>query len=70
MTKDVQRSRDDKDGKIVIRKCLLDAATPNHRIGECPNPPKDRNPQSAFVGGSWKRSGEDDDVKVKDKHVL
>ncbi|GJY17579.1 retrovirus-related pol polyprotein from transposon TNT 1-94 [Tanacetum coccineum] len=64
MTKDVQRSRDDKDGKIVIRKCLLDAATPNHRIGECPNPPKDRNPQSAFVGGSWKRSGEDDDVKI------
>ncbi|GKF69377.1 hypothetical protein Tco_0202434, partial [Tanacetum coccineum] len=25
---------------------------PNHLIGECPKPPKDKN-QRAFVGGSW-----------------
>ncbi|GJW57220.1 retrovirus-related pol polyprotein from transposon TNT 1-94 [Tanacetum coccineum] len=30
---------------------------PNHLIGECPKPPKDKN-QKAFVGGSWSDSGE------------
>ncbi|GJS50437.1 putative reverse transcriptase domain-containing protein [Tanacetum coccineum] len=42
---------------------------PNHLIGECPKPPKDKN-QSAFVGGSWSDSGEEDDEKVKDETYL
>ncbi|GJY05715.1 hypothetical protein Tco_0371655 [Tanacetum coccineum] len=42
---------------------------PNHLIGECPKPPKDRN-QRAFVGGSWSDSGEEDDEKVKDETCL
>ncbi|GJT63577.1 hypothetical protein Tco_1015057, partial [Tanacetum coccineum] len=37
---------------------------PNHLIGECPKPPRDKN-QRAFVGGSWSDSGKEDDEKVK-----
>nr|GEW53576.1 hypothetical protein [Tanacetum cinerariifolium] len=42
---------------------------PNHLIGECPKPPKDKN-QRAFVKGSWSDSGEEDDEKAKDKKFL
>ncbi|GJR75657.1 zf-CCHC domain-containing protein [Tanacetum coccineum] len=57
-----QRSRDDKNGKSD-RKCFR-CGDPNHLIGECPKPPKDKN-QRAFVEGSWSDSGEEDDEKVK-----
>ncbi|GJX46458.1 zf-CCHC domain-containing protein [Tanacetum coccineum] len=62
-----QRSRDDKNGK-GDRKCFR-CGNPNHLIGECPKPPKDKN-QRAFVGGSWSDSGEEDDKKVKDETCL
>nr|GEX43382.1 hypothetical protein [Tanacetum cinerariifolium] len=65
--KTFQRSRDDKNGK-GDRKCFR-CGDPNHLIGECPKPPKDKN-QSAFVGGSWRDSGEEDDEKVKNKTCL
>ncbi|GJV02497.1 zf-CCHC domain-containing protein [Tanacetum coccineum] len=65
--KTFQRSRDDKDGK-GDRK-LFRFGDPNHLIGECPKPPKDKN-QRAFVGGSWSDSSEEDDEKVKDKTCL
>ncbi|GKB48257.1 zf-CCHC domain-containing protein [Tanacetum coccineum] len=61
--KTFQRSRDDKNGKSD-RKCFR-CGDPNHLIGECPKPSKDKN-QRAFVGGSWSDSGEEDDEKVKD----
>nr|GEU45498.1 retrovirus-related Pol polyprotein from transposon TNT 1-94 [Tanacetum cinerariifolium] len=44
--KTFQRSRDDKNGK-GDRKCFR-CGDPNHIIGECSNPPKDKN-QRAFV---------------------
>ncbi|GJU61986.1 retrovirus-related pol polyprotein from transposon TNT 1-94 [Tanacetum coccineum] len=50
------------------RKCF-ECGEPNHLIGECPKPPKDKN-QRAFVGGSWSDSGEEDDEKVKDETCL
>ncbi|GKB43955.1 zf-CCHC domain-containing protein [Tanacetum coccineum] len=59
--KTFQRSRDDKNGKSD-RKCFR-CGDPNHLIGECPKPPKDKN-QRAFVEGSWSDSGEEDDEKV------
>ncbi|GJS88194.1 retrovirus-related pol polyprotein from transposon TNT 1-94 [Tanacetum coccineum] len=62
-----QRSRDDKNGKNN-RKCFR-CGDPNHLIGECPKPPKDKN-QRAFVGGSWSDSGDEDDEKVKDETCL
>ncbi|GJW13057.1 retrovirus-related pol polyprotein from transposon TNT 1-94 [Tanacetum coccineum] len=65
--KTFQRSRDDKNGKSE-RKCFK-CGDPNHLIGECPKPPKDKN-QRAFVGGSWSDSGEDDDEKAKDETCL
>ncbi|GKD09525.1 zf-CCHC domain-containing protein [Tanacetum coccineum] len=60
--KTFQRSRYDKNDKSD-RKCFR-CGDPNHLIGECPKPPKDKN-QRAFVRGSWSDSGEEDDEKVK-----
>nr|GEY14948.1 putative receptor-like protein kinase At4g00960 [Tanacetum cinerariifolium] len=65
--KTFQRSRDDKNGKSDI-KCFR-CGDPNHLIGECPKPPKDKN-QRAFIGGSWSDSGEEDDEKAKDETCL
>ncbi|GJY85314.1 zf-CCHC domain-containing protein [Tanacetum coccineum] len=47
--KTFQRSRDDKKGNSE-RKCFR-CGDPNHLIGECPKPPRDKN-QRAFVRGS------------------
>ncbi|GJT35258.1 retrovirus-related pol polyprotein from transposon TNT 1-94 [Tanacetum coccineum] len=65
--KTFQKSRDDKTSKNDI-KCLR-CSDPNHLIGECPKPSKDKN-QRAFVRGSWSDSGEKDDEKVKDETCL
>ncbi|GJV68514.1 retrovirus-related pol polyprotein from transposon TNT 1-94 [Tanacetum coccineum] len=65
--KTFQRSRDDKNGKSD-RKCFR-CGDPNHLIGECPKPPKDKN-QRAFVEGSWSDSGEEDDEKVNSETCL
>ncbi|GKE49585.1 zf-CCHC domain-containing protein [Tanacetum coccineum] len=65
--KTFQRSHDDKNGKSD-RKCFR-CGNPNHLIGECPKPPKDKN-QRAFVGGSWSDSGEEDDEKVNNETCL
>ncbi|GKF10787.1 retrovirus-related pol polyprotein from transposon TNT 1-94, partial [Tanacetum coccineum] len=65
--KTFQRSRDDKNVKSD-RKCFR-CGDPNHHIGECPKPPKDKN-QRAFVGGSWSDSGEEDNEKVKNETCL
>nr|GEV35103.1 zf-CCHC domain-containing protein/UBN2 domain-containing protein [Tanacetum cinerariifolium] len=62
--KTFQRSCDDKNDKKCFR-----CDDPNHLIGECPKPPKDKN-QRAFVGGSWSDSSEEDDEKVKDETCL
>ncbi|GJT42036.1 zf-CCHC domain-containing protein [Tanacetum coccineum] len=62
-----QRSRDDKNGK-GDRKCFR-CGDPNHLIGECPKPPKDKK-QRDFVEGSWSDSSEKDDEKVKDETCL
>nr|GFB48137.1 zf-CCHC domain-containing protein/UBN2 domain-containing protein [Tanacetum cinerariifolium] len=60
--KTFQRSRDDKNGK-GDKKCFR-CGDPNHLIGECPKPPRDKT-QRAFVVGSWSNSGEEDDEKAK-----
>ncbi|GJS02436.1 retrovirus-related pol polyprotein from transposon TNT 1-94 [Tanacetum coccineum] len=65
--KTFQRSQDGKNGKSD-RKCFR-CGDPNHLIGECPKPPKDKN-QRSFVGGSWSDIGEDDDEKVNNKTCL
>ncbi|GJX60254.1 retrovirus-related pol polyprotein from transposon TNT 1-94 [Tanacetum coccineum] len=65
--KTFQRSRDDKKGKSD-RKCFR-CGDPNHLIGECPKPTKDKN-KKAFVEGSWSDSGEEDDEKVKNETCL
>nr|GEX76155.1 alpha/beta hydrolases superfamily protein [Tanacetum cinerariifolium] len=65
--KTFQRSHDDKNDKSN-RKCFR-CGDPNHLIGECPKPLKDKN-QIAFVIGSWSDSGEEDDEKVKNETCL
>nr|GEU90346.1 retrovirus-related Pol polyprotein from transposon TNT 1-94 [Tanacetum cinerariifolium] len=62
-----QRSRDEKNGKSDRK--FFRCGDPNHRIEECPKPPKDKN-QRAFVEGSWSDSGEKDDEKVKNETCL
>ncbi|GJU58211.1 zf-CCHC domain-containing protein [Tanacetum coccineum] len=47
------RKRDDKKGKSD-RKCFR-CGDPNHLIGECPKPPRNKD-QKAFVGGCWSDS--------------
>nr|GEV50880.1 reverse transcriptase domain-containing protein [Tanacetum cinerariifolium] len=42
---------------------------PNHLIGECPKPLRDKN-QKDFVEGSWSHSGEEDNEKAKDETCL
>ncbi|GJU56809.1 retrovirus-related pol polyprotein from transposon TNT 1-94 [Tanacetum coccineum] len=42
---------------------------PNHLIGECPKPPRDKN-QRAFIRGSWSDSGEENDEKIQDETCL
>ncbi|GKB71298.1 zf-CCHC domain-containing protein [Tanacetum coccineum] len=63
--KTFQRSQDDKNGKSD-RKCFR-CGDLNHLIRECPKPLKDKN-QRAFVGGSWRESGEEDDEKTITKN--
>ncbi|GKF70048.1 hypothetical protein Tco_0203105, partial [Tanacetum coccineum] len=65
--KTFQRSRDDKNNQSE-RKCFR-CEYPNHLIGECLKPPRDKN-QRAFVGGSWSDSGEEDDEKIQDETCL
>ncbi|GKB00636.1 zf-CCHC domain-containing protein [Tanacetum coccineum] len=65
--KTFQRSRDDKNSKSEW-KCFR-CEDPNHLIGECPKPPRDKN-QRAFVGGSWSDSGEENDEKIQDETCL
>ncbi|GJV01024.1 retrovirus-related pol polyprotein from transposon TNT 1-94 [Tanacetum coccineum] len=65
--KTFQRSRDDINGKSD-RKCFR-CGDPNHLIGECPKPPKDKN-QRALVRGSWSDNGEEDDEKVNNETCL
>ncbi|GKC89524.1 zf-CCHC domain-containing protein, partial [Tanacetum coccineum] len=64
--KTFQKSRDNKNGKSK-RKCFR-CEDPNHLIGECPKPPRDKN-QRAFVGSSWSDSGKDDE-KIQDETCL
>ncbi|GJW62733.1 retrovirus-related pol polyprotein from transposon TNT 1-94 [Tanacetum coccineum] len=65
--KTFQRNRDDKNGKSK-RKCFR-CGDPNHLIGECPKPSRDKN-QRALIGGSWSDNGEEDDEKIKDETCL
>ncbi|GJU13778.1 hypothetical protein Tco_1136174 [Tanacetum coccineum] len=62
--KTFQRSRDDKNGKSERK--FFRCEDPNHLIGECPKPPRDKN-QRAFVRGSWSDSGEENDEKIQDE---
>ncbi|GJT68726.1 putative reverse transcriptase domain-containing protein [Tanacetum coccineum] len=65
--KTFQISLDDKNGRSD-RKSFR-CGDPNHLIGECPKPPRDKN-QWAIVGGSWSDSDEEDDEKAKDEACL
>ncbi|GJX47647.1 hypothetical protein Tco_0272837 [Tanacetum coccineum] len=62
---------EDKEYAMAVRdfKKFLKRRDPNHLIGECPKPPRDKN-QRAFVGGSWSDSDEENDEKIKDETCL
>ncbi|GJY19010.1 zf-CCHC domain-containing protein [Tanacetum coccineum] len=56
---------EDEEYTIVVRD-FKRCGDPNHLIGECPKPPRNKN-QRAFVGGSWIDSGEEEEEKTKDE---
>ncbi|GJS31799.1 zf-CCHC domain-containing protein [Tanacetum coccineum] len=55
--------------RVFKRNRVDSCEDPNHLIGECLKPPRDKN-QRAFVGGSWSDSGEEDDEKIQDETCL
>ncbi|GJZ39974.1 hypothetical protein Tco_0586537 [Tanacetum coccineum] len=58
-----------RDFKKFFKKEVALCGDPNHLIGECPKPPRDKN-QREFVGGSWSDSSEEDDEKVNNEACL
>ncbi|GJW64165.1 hypothetical protein Tco_0116049 [Tanacetum coccineum] len=62
----VMKKEFDPSGKVKTKNTCGD---PNHLIGECPKPPKDKN-QREFFEGSWSDSDEEDDEEVNNKTCL
>ncbi|GJX74967.1 zf-CCHC domain-containing protein [Tanacetum coccineum] len=61
------RQRDEKKGKSD-RKCFR-CGDPNHLIGDCPKPSRNKD-QKAFIGGSWCKSENDTEDKTNDETCL
>ncbi|GJZ43900.1 retrovirus-related pol polyprotein from transposon TNT 1-94 [Tanacetum coccineum] len=61
------RQRDEKKGK-TDRKCFR-CSDPNHLIGDCPKPSRNKD-QQAFIGGSWSDSENDTEDKTNDETCL
>ncbi|GJT70663.1 hypothetical protein Tco_1029949 [Tanacetum coccineum] len=61
----IKKDSENMKSNINAMRC----GDPNHLIGECPKPPRDKN-QREFVGGSWSDSGEEDDEKIQDETCL
>ncbi|GJZ60965.1 zf-CCHC domain-containing protein [Tanacetum coccineum] len=61
------QQRDEKKGKSD-RKCFR-CSDPNHLIGDCPKPPRNKD-QKAFIGGSWSDSENDAEDKTNDETCL
>ncbi|GJZ19918.1 retrovirus-related pol polyprotein from transposon TNT 1-94 [Tanacetum coccineum] len=61
------RQRDEKKGKSD-HKCFR-CGDPNHLIGDCPKPPRNKD-QKAFIGGSWSNSKNDAEDKTNDETCL
>ncbi|GJR31922.1 zf-CCHC domain-containing protein [Tanacetum coccineum] len=62
---------EDEEYVMAVRhfKKFFKRRDPNHLIGECLKPPRDKN-QRSFVGGSWSDSGEENDEKIQDETCL
>ncbi|GJW66448.1 hypothetical protein Tco_0120872 [Tanacetum coccineum] len=62
---------EDEEYAMAVRdfKKFFKRRDPNHFIGECPKPPRDKK-QRAFVGRSWSHSGEENDEKIQDETCL
>ncbi|GKA36181.1 zf-CCHC domain-containing protein [Tanacetum coccineum] len=59
--------RDEKKGKSDRK--YFRCGDPNHLIGDCPKPPRDKD-QKAFIGGSWSDSENDAEDKTNDETCL
>ncbi|GKB64766.1 hypothetical protein Tco_0920952, partial [Tanacetum coccineum] len=58
-----------KDFKKFSKDKEVLCEDPNHLIGECPQPPRNKN-QRAFVGGSGIDNGEEEEEKIKNETCL
>ncbi|GKB15326.1 zf-CCHC domain-containing protein, partial [Tanacetum coccineum] len=62
------RSDDEEYAIISERKCFR-CGDPNHLIGDCPKPPRNKD-QKAFVGGCWSDSENEAEDKTNDENCL
>ncbi|GKA08013.1 zf-CCHC domain-containing protein [Tanacetum coccineum] len=65
--KNYVQPKDEKKGK-GDRKCFR-CGDPNHLIGDCPKPPRNKD-QKAFIGGSWSDSENDAEDKTNNETCL
>ncbi|GKB15288.1 hypothetical protein Tco_0849211 [Tanacetum coccineum] len=61
------RQRDEKKGKSDRKR--FRCGDPNHLIGDCPKPPRNKD-QKTFIGGSWSDSKNDAEDKTNDETCL
>ncbi|GJW61821.1 copia protein [Tanacetum coccineum] len=61
------RQRDERKGKSDL-KCFR-CGDPNHLIGDCPKPSRNKD-QKAFIGGSWRDRENDTEEKTNDETCL
>nr|GFC37553.1 zf-CCHC domain-containing protein/UBN2 domain-containing protein [Tanacetum cinerariifolium] len=61
------RQKDDKKGESNWK--LFRCGDPNHLIGDCPKPPRNKD-QKAFIRGSWSDSKNEAEEKTNDETCL
>ncbi|GJS00323.1 hypothetical protein Tco_0316831 [Tanacetum coccineum] len=61
------QQRDKKNGKIDRK--YFRCGDPNHLIGDCPKPSRNKDPKT-FIGGSWSDSKNDAEDKTNDETCL
>ncbi|GJY13627.1 hypothetical protein Tco_0382936 [Tanacetum coccineum] len=59
---------DDEEYAMAVRN-FKKCGDPNHLIGDCPKPPRNKN-QKAFIGGSWSDSENEAKDKINDETCL
>ncbi|GJZ32780.1 retrovirus-related pol polyprotein from transposon TNT 1-94 [Tanacetum coccineum] len=63
------KAKENKNSRNSSKDMEDSCGDPNHLIRECSKSPRNNN-QRAFIGGTWSKSGEDEEEKTKDETCL